>query len=133
MHTPGSAAHNAAHHHAIRTHHAAHHRALDSHHAAHRAAVDHARWAANHGRQAAFGAQSVRGGMPGWTAPRGGSAAGGRAAGVGGLLRFVLTLAVVAVVVGVVLLVLRPTEPEWLAHVVHELDGLVRTLRSAVA
>jgi hypothetical protein len=50
-----------------------------------------------------------------------------------GLLRFVVKLAVVAVLVGVVPLVLRPTEPEWLTQLVHEVDGLVRTLRSAVS
>jgi hypothetical protein len=46
--------------------------------------------------------------------------------------------AVIAVLVGVVPLVvsgrrLRPTEPEWLAQLVHEVDGLFRTLRSAVS
>jgi len=50
-----------------------------------------------------------------------------------GLLRFVLMLAVVAVLVGVVVLVLRPTEPEWLAQLVHGGDGILRTLRGAVS
>jgi hypothetical protein len=51
---------------------------------------------------------------------------------VGGPLRFVVRLAVVAVVVAVVLMVLRPSHPEWLAQLVHEIDGLLRVLRSTV-
>ena len=138
MHTPGSAAHHhavhthhAAHHHAVHTHHAAHHRAVDMHHAAHRAAVDHARRSADHGR-AAFGAQRVPDVRAGWAAQRGGHPGRARTSGVVRLLRFVFTLAVVAVLVGVVLLLLKPTQPEWLAQLVYEVNGLFRTLRSIV-
>jgi hypothetical protein len=138
MHSPGLDAH----HHAVRTHHAAHHRAVDSHHvahhraagmrhAAHGAAIAHARRSGDYGRSA-FSTQLS--GMPAArTVPRSVHPRRRRTFGLGKLLRFFFLLAVVAVLVGVVLLVLRPTHPEWLAQLVHEIDGLVRTLRSAVS
>ena len=136
MHTPGSAAHHQAHHHALNSHHAAHHRAVDMHNAAHRAAVNHARWSADHGRAAyggQFGAQVVPDARAGWTAQRGSHPGRGRTSGVIGLLRIVATLAIVAVLVGVALFVLKPTQPEWLAEIVRVIDGLFRMLRSAVS
>jgi len=46
--------------------------------------------------------------------------------------RFVFQLIVVALVIGVVLLIVRPTHPDWLAHLVQELGGLIRSLRCLV-
>jgi hypothetical protein len=116
MHTPGSAVHHHAFH--------AHHRAVHMHRAAH----FHARRSADHG-QAVYGGLLVSGLPAARTAPR---AARRRTSGVVTFLRFVIQLVAVVVLVGVVLLVVRPTHPEWLAQLVHELDGLLRTLRSAV-
>lgn len=128
MHSPGFDAHR----HAVQTHHAAHHRAAGMHHAAHSAAVAPARRSGDYG-QGAFSAQLS--GMPvARTVPRRVHPRRRRTFGVVvKLLRFVFQLAVLAVMVGVVLLVLRPTHPEWLAQLVHEIDGLVRTLRNAVS
>ena len=127
MHSPGFDAH----HRAVDMHRVAHHRAVDMHHAAHqRAAFDHARRSAGHGR-ASVGIQPS--GLPAArTVPRRSQPRHRRTSGVVKLLRFVFQLAVVAVLVGVVLLVIRPTHPEWLAQLVHDLEGLVRTLRNAV-
>jgi hypothetical protein len=124
MHTPGSTAHQDA-------HHAALNRALDLHHAAHHAATEHARWP--HDRVLnGLGAPPITDGSPEWTARRGGHPRGDRTCDVGGPLRFVVRLAVVAVLVAVVLLVLRPSPPEWLAQLVHEIDGFLRVMRSTV-
>lgn len=136
MHTPGSAAHHhavqthhAMHHRAVHTHHAAHHRAVGMHHAVHGAA--HPRRFIDHGR-AVYGGPIVSGLPAARSSPRAGRTRGRRTSGAVALLRFVFQLVVVAVVIGVVLLVVRPTHPEWLAHLVQELDGLIRTLRCVV-
>jgi hypothetical protein len=118
MHTPGSAAQHD-------THHAARNRALDRRHAAtERARQSHDRVLNGPG------AQPITDGSP---ARRGGHPRGDRTSDVGGPLRFVVRLAVVAVLVAVVLLVLRPPHPEWLAQLVHEIDGLLQVLRSTVS
>lgn len=135
MHSPGFDAHHhavgmhhAAHHRAVGMHHAAHHRAAGMHHAAQSAATAHTRRSAGHD---AFSAQLS--GMPvARTVPRRVQPRRGRT-GVITLLRFVFHLALIAVLAGVVLLVLRPTHPEWLAQIFHVVDGLVRMLRNAVS
>jgi hypothetical protein len=108
MHTPGSAAHHA-------THHAAHARRSRDR------VVD------------GLGGQPITDGSPEWTARRGGHPGGDRTSDVGGPLRFVVRLAVVAALVAVVLLVLRPSHPEWVAQLVHEIDGLLGMLRMTVS
>lgn len=77
---------------------------------------------------AAEHAQPITDRSPEWTARRGGHPGGDRTSEAGGPLRFVVRLAVAVVLVAVVLLVLRPSHPEWLANLVHEIDGLVRML-----
>jgi hypothetical protein len=136
MHTPGSATHYDAQHaaldRALDLHHAALDRALDLHHAAHHAATEPARQ--SHDRVLnGLGAQTITDGSPAWAARRGGHPRGDRTSDVSGPLGCVVWLAVVAVLVAVVLLVLRPSHPEWLAQFVDEIDGLLRVLRSTVS
>jgi hypothetical protein len=112
MYTPGSDS----------FHQAAHHRAVETHNAAHHAAVDHARRSAAHSR-AAFGTHPFPDARAGRAEPHGGYPSGGRRSGVIGLVRFVLTLTVFAVLAVIVLLVLEPTGPAWLVEFLHLLDG----------
>lgn len=112
--SPHAAAHNAAHHNAerfaqhSRDAHAAmvadHHRAIAAHHggAPHRSSSRY------HRRQSS--AATVVGFF-------------------GRLIGFVFTLAVLAFIGAVLLLVIRPSQPELLVELTHWLDGLVSLLR----